>query len=214
MARTRAADHDQRRFTILMHAAEQFAKHGYDRASQAMIAKAAGVSKTLAYHYWPDKEAMLFEVLEHHLRRLVDIARIAPNLDMAPREQLESFARMLLEAYQDADAVHRVQIACLSLLSPERQATLKAMEREMVQAAAGIIAELHPGTPEALLKPLTMSFFAMLNWHYLWHREGAALSREDYATVVAAMIASGTPGVTEAFRGRLKPRVRLPEDAR
>lgn len=213
MARPRAADHEEKRSVILAHAAELFARHGYDRASQAMIAQAAGVSKTLAYHYFPDKEAMLFEVLENHLRRLVDIARIASNLDMPPREQLESFARMLLEAYRDADAVHRVQIACLSLLSPERQAALKAMEREMVQGAASIIAELHPGTPDALLKPLTMSFFAMLNWHYLWHREGAALTREDYATVVAAMIASGTPGVTEAFRSRMKGRQRLPEEA-
>jgi TetR/AcrR family transcriptional regulator len=200
MARTRAADHDDKRRAILAHAAELFARHGYDRASLAMIAKAAGVSKPLVYHYWADKEEMLFDVLERHLRHLVEIARGTVTLHRGPREKLETFAVRLLDAYRDADAVHRVQIACLSLLSPERQETLKAMERELVAAAAKIIASLHPDLPKPLLKPLTMSFFAMLNWHYLWHREGAALTRDGYARVVAALIAEGTPGVVEEFR--------------
>jgi TetR/AcrR family transcriptional regulator len=200
MARTRAADHEDKRRAILAHAAELFAQHGYDRASLAMIAKAAGVSKPLVYHYWADKEEMLFDVLERHLRHLVEIARGTLTLTRGPREKLETFAFLLLDAYRDADAVHRVQIACLSLLSAERQETLKAMERELVAAAATIISALHPDLPKPLLKPLTMSFFAMLNWHYLWHREGAALTRDDYARVVAALIAAGTPGVVEEFR--------------
>ena len=96
--------------------------------------------------------------------------------------------------------MHRVQIACLSLLSPGRQEKLKEMEREMVESAAAIIAALHPGLPRPLLKPLTMSFFAMLNWHYLWHREDGPLTRDDYARLVATLSAEGTPAVLDAFR--------------
>ncbi|WP_270935231.1 TetR/AcrR family transcriptional regulator [Falsiroseomonas oryzae] len=193
MARPRAADHFEKRNAILAQAAELFAKHGYDRASLAMIAQAAGVSKPLVYHYWADKEEMLFDVLAQHLQHLVQVARAVGDQPRGPRERLESLAFHLLDAYRDADAVHRVQIACLPLLSPARQEALKSMERALVAEAAALVADLHPDTPRPLLKPLTMSFFAMLNWHYLWHREDGKLTRDAYARMVAALIAAGTP---------------------
>ena len=203
MARPRAADHFDKRNAILAQAAELFARHGYDRASLAMIAQAAGVSKALVYHYWRDKEEMLFDVLAQHLQHLVEIARAAATPGRPPLAQLESLAFALLDAYRDADAVHRVQIACLPLLSPDRQEALRALERALVAEAAAIVAEMHPRiTSEGLLlKPLTMSFFAMLNWHYLWHREDGPLTRQDYAAMVATLIAAGAPSVIELFAG-------------
>ena len=200
MARPRAADHFEKRNAILAQAAELFARHGYDRASLAMIAQASGVSKPLVYHYWHDKEELLFDVLAPHLQKLVEIARGVQGMTCGPREKLETLAFLLLDAYRDADAVHRVQIACLSLLSPARQEALRSLERALVAEAAALIADLHPGTPRQMLKPLTMSFFAMLNWHYLWHREDGPLTRDDYARLVATLIAEGTPAVLDAFR--------------
>ncbi|NGM20858.1 TetR/AcrR family transcriptional regulator [Roseomonas stagni] len=191
MARPRAADHEEKRQAILKQAAELFATHGYDRASLAMLAKACDVSKTLVYHYWTDKAALLFDVLAQHLQQLVEIARGA--VGTTPRARLETLAFLLLDAYRDADAVHRVQITCLTLLAPAQQEALRSLERALVAEAAAIIADLHPTLAEdrRLLKPLTMSFFAMLNWHHLWHRDRGPLSREDYARMVAALIAEG-----------------------
>jgi TetR/AcrR family transcriptional regulator len=193
MARPRAADHEEKRQAILKQAAELFAAHGYDRASLAMLAKAGNVSKTLVYHYWPDKAALLFDVLAQHLQHLVEIARGAAGTGGTPRARLETLAFLLLDAYRDADAVHRVQITCLTLLAPPQQEALRSLERALVAEAAAMVADLHPGLAgdRRLLKPLTMSFFAMLNWHHLWHREQGPLSREDYARMVAALIAEG-----------------------
>jgi TetR/AcrR family transcriptional regulator len=191
----RAADHFDKRDAMLRVAAELFARHGYDRASLAMIAAASGVSKGLVYHYYTDKEELLFDVLAGHLQKLVGIARGAGGLARPPRERLETLAFLLLDAYRDADAVHRVQISCLPLLSPDQQEALKSLERALVTEAAAMIQEIHPQTPRHLLKPLTMSFFAMLNWHYLWHREDGKLGRGDYARMVATLVAEGTPAV-------------------
>jgi AcrR family transcriptional regulator len=203
MARPRAADHEDKRQAILARAAELFAQHGYDRASLAMIAQACGVSKALLYHYYADKAELLFDVLAQHLQRLVDAARGAAMLRAAPRRRLEALAGALLDEYRDADAVHRVQLTCLGLLPAERQDALRALERAIVAEAATIIAELDPRAAHdrRLLKPLTMSFFAMLNWHHLWHREGGALSREAYAAMVAALIAEGMDGAAAALPG-------------
>jgi TetR/AcrR family transcriptional regulator len=206
MARPRATDHFEKRAAILAQAADLFARHGYDRASLAMIAEAAHVSKPLVYHYWRDKEELLFDVLAQHLQQLVEVARAANEPARPARDRLETLAFALLDAYRDADAVHRVQIACLSLLSPERQGVLVSLERVLVSEAAGIIAAVHPRLAKRpdLLKPLTMSFFAMLNWHYLWHREDGKLTRQDYGRMVATLIAEGTPAVARALAPALE----------
>lgn len=199
MPRPKADDHWDKRQAILKQAAELFARHGYDRASMAMIGKASGVSKALFYHYWQDKADLLFDVLAGHLSHLVELARGTEGLSRPPREKLETLAHLLLDAYQDADAVHQVQITCLRLLPPARQEGLRAMERDLVAVAAGIIADLNAeaAADRKLLMPLTMSFFAMLNWHHLWHREGRGLSRYDYARMVAALMMEGMPGAVK-----------------
>ncbi len=206
MARTIAEDHFDKRKAILDRAAEVFAAHGYDRASMAMIAKASGVSKALFYHYWTDKADLLFDVLAHHLDHLVGLARFVATLTRTPRERLETLASCLLEAYRSADAVHNVQLNCMKLLPPERQAALRSMERQLVEEAAAMVADLNPraAADRRVLIPLTMSFFAMLNWHHLWHREGRGLTRHDYAKMVAALMAEGVEGAVEAVE--LAPR--------
>ncbi|MCQ4160025.1 TetR/AcrR family transcriptional regulator [Roseomonas sp. GC11] len=202
MARPRAQDHEEKREGILRQAAELFAQHGYDRASMAMLAEACGVSKALLYHYYKDKEALLFDVLALHLHQLVLAVREAADPALPPRARLEAMATALLLAYREADAIHHVQITCLRLLSPERQDSVKALERALVAEVSAVVAELDPetGRTPRLLKPLTMSIFAMLNWHYHWHREGGPLSREDYARIAIALVAEGLEGAKAALR--------------
>ena len=193
MARPRASDYDDKRRAILDRSAELFAAHGYDRASMSMIAEACGVSKGLLYHYYTDKEALLFDVIRFHLEELLEAAEAANRPELAPEARLQSLAAALLEAYRDADAEHQVQISHLRLLPPERQEELKDMERELVRLFADAIAELVPDLKGiGLLKPVTMSLFGMLNWHYLWFKPDGALSREDYAALATRLIVDGT----------------------
>ncbi|MBK3420439.1 TetR/AcrR family transcriptional regulator, partial [Methylobacterium ajmalii] len=192
MARTRATDYDDKRRAILDRSAELFAAHGYDRASMSRIAEACGVSKANLYHYYRDKDEILFDVIRLHLEELLEAVEAADRPGLPPEARLRGLAEALLEAYRDADAQHKVQINHLGLLAPERQAELKASERELVRLFSEAIAGVAPhlaGTP--LLKPVTMSFFGMVNWHYLWFRPGAGLTRADYADLVTRLIAEG-----------------------
>jgi len=60
MARSRAKDYDDKRLVILHRSAQLFAESGYVGTSMNAIADACRVSKALLYHYYPDKEAILF----------------------------------------------------------------------------------------------------------------------------------------------------------
>lgn len=206
MARTRAQDYDTKRQAILDQSAGLFAKFGYSGTSITMIAQACGVSKALLYHYYPDKEAVLFDILFDHLEELVADVEAAAKAESDPKERLRAIAVALLEAYRDADAKHQIQIANLKLLAEEKQAILQDMERVLVRLFSEAIAAALPeiGTGP-MLKPLTMSMFGMLNWHYLWFRDGKGLTRQAYAKMVADLIMNGAPEAVIAAHEEMAP---------
>jgi hypothetical protein len=110
-----------------------------------------------------------------------------------PEEKLFAISAALLEAYRGADAEHQVQISSLKLLPQAEQEILKEMERRLVAIVSDAIADAipHVAKKRHLLKPLTMSLFGMLNWHYLWFRDGKGITREKYAKMVTGLILSG-----------------------
>jgi TetR/AcrR family transcriptional regulator len=163
------------------------------------IAEACGVSKANLYHYYKDKEELLFDVIRFHLEELLEVVEAADRPDLAPEARLKELVAAILEAYRDADAQHSVQINGLRLLPSDRQSELKAMERDLVRifsdAVAGVAPQLK-GTK--LLKPVTMSLFGMINWHYLWFKSTGEVTRADYAALVSQLIVDGTRNLNAA----------------
>jgi AcrR family transcriptional regulator len=64
---------DERRRRLLELGAKLFAKHSFDELSMSRIAREAGISKALLYHYFPTKQdffaATLREAAEEVSRR-------------------------------------------------------------------------------------------------------------------------------------------------
>ncbi|SRR5258708_6692536 len=196
MARARASNYDHKRRAILDRSAALFAEYGYDRASMNKIATACGVSKANLYHYYKDKDELLFDVIRFHLEELLQVVEVAHQTDLSPKSRLRELVAVLLEAYRDADAQHSVQISSMRFLSDERQSVLKDMERDLVRTFADAVVAVAPqikGT--ALIKPVTMSLFGMINWHYLWFKNSGPFSRGDYADLAARLIIDGTRNI-------------------
>lgn len=195
MARPIAADHDTKRRLILERSAELFAAHGYDRASLSMLARACGMSKALFYHYYSEKSEVLFDIIRTHLDDLLAVTaeRGESERNANPRRRLLDLAEALLDAYRAADAKHHVQISQLHLLPEAQQELIKDIERRLVDRFAAAIAPCLPprARGRALLKPITMSLFAMLNWNHLWFREQGPLSRRDYARLAVTLLIDG-----------------------
>ena len=168
-----------------------------------MIAEACGVSKALLYHYYGDKAELLFDVIRTHLEDLIQtVEEVAGDRAAAPAEErLAALCTALLDAYRDADAEHQVQINNLRLLPQEKQEALRELERRLVAVFAAAVAAAVPRLADrpALDKPVTMSLFGMLNWSYLWFRDGGALSRADYARLVTRLIVDGGEALPAAF---------------
>src|SRR6201991_285679 len=212
MARSRAKDYDDKRHFILHRSAQLFAESGYVGTSMNTIADACRVSKALLYHYYPDKEAILFDILAAHLEKLVAAVEQADDDVANPQARLKTIISTLLEQYRHADAEHQVQIASLKLLPKEKQQPLLAMERVLVDILAAALAAARPRVShKRVLKPLTMTVFGMLNWHYLWFREGGSMTRAEYADFVTRLILAGAADAAAAVsrsNGKPKPAIK------
>jgi AcrR family transcriptional regulator len=198
MARTRATDFAEKQQGILQSAAAVLAEQGIDRASMAQIAGHSGVSKALLYHYYPAKDALIFAIIRGHLGELEAALEAADDPAVPPRTRLHKLVLTVLDAYRDADDAHKVQLNALHVLTEEQRAEIHAIERRIVRRFATVLRELNPdldrpGRP--LLMPVTMSLFGMLNWVYMWFREGGPVSREDYAGIVTTLMLEGVGGV-------------------
>jgi AcrR family transcriptional regulator len=197
MARTRAVDFEEKQRGLLDSAAAVFAELGMEKASMAQIAAYSGVSKALLYHYYPGKDALIFDIIRTHLAELDEALERADRPEAAPAERLRLLVRQVIESYRDADNQHKVQLNCAGTLSAEQSQELRAIERRIVRRFSGVIRAINPELERdrPLLMPVTMSLFGIMNWVYMWFRPGGPISREDYADVVTTLFLEGVRAV-------------------
>ena len=191
MARTRAADFEEKQRGILDKAAQVFAEQGMEKASMSQIATVAQVSKALLYHYYPSKDALIFAIIMTHLEELDAAIEAADDPALPPQARLRQLVGTVLEAYRGADNQHKVQLNATAALSDAQKAEITAMERTIVRRFSTVLDQINPGLnskERPLLMPVTMSLFGMMNWVYMWFRDGGRISRDDYADVATTLI--------------------------
>src|SRR6185503_7997851 len=100
-------DVDERRRRLLALGADLFTRYAYDELSMAKIAKEAGISKALLYHYFPSKEAYFVATLEEKATELQE--RTRPDDSVRPVEQLaSSLAAYLQWVDENADSYEKM----------------------------------------------------------------------------------------------------------
>lgn len=197
MARTRASDFKEKQRGILSSAAAVFAEMGMEKASMSLIATHSQVSKALLYHYYPSKDALIFDIVHTHLTELDEAIQVADRTDVAPNDRLRLLVAAVLKNYEGRDNEHKVQLNGTSALSAEQLSDLQAIERRIVRRFSTVIHEINPeiNTGRALLMPVTMSLFGMMNWVYMWFRPNGPITREEYADIATTLILEGLKAV-------------------
>lgn len=197
MARTRSVDFEVKQRGILSSAAAVFAEVGMEKASMSMIASHSGVSKALLYHYYPSKDALIFDIVRTHLLELESAIEEADAPDTPAPDRLRLLVKAVLKSYEGRDNEHKVQLNGTSALSEEQSAELHAIERRIVKRFSAVIHAINPdlSTGRPLLMPVTMSLFGMMNWVYMWFRPDGPITREDYADVATTLILEGIKAV-------------------
>jgi AcrR family transcriptional regulator len=190
-------DVEERRRRLLELGVRLFTRHTYAELSMAAIAREAGISKALLYHYFPSKQAYFVATLEQQAEELA--ARIAVDPALPPAERLtRGLDAFLGWVEENADGYGKLL----------EGATTHAEVRELVDqvrsgTAEQILAGLSPdGPPPAALRTAVRGWLwfmdgALMDW--LEHRdiERPELHRLLLGALLGAVTASGAPGQAE-----------------
>ena len=185
MGRPRAADHADQRDRILLRATEAIAELGYGSASMTQLAQACGLSKAGLYHYFPSKDAILFESLDRYTKLLLDRLAEVRARGLEPGQELGEMVRTLMLQYRDSRAHHVALLNDVKSLEPAAREQIRAQERAVVDQLAETLERVAPGRFDALTrKPATMALLGMINFTFAWLRPDGPMSHEQYAQLV------------------------------
>lgn len=182
----------QRRRTEILHAAlHAFRQRGYHVTTLDDIAEQLGVRKTALYHYFPDKEAILYACHRESLAELNRILTGARALDTAVERLayvIREHVRVMTDTLEGSPLAFEV-----TALAPDRQREIIAARdryeralRRMIQdgVAAG---EFRPTNP----KTAVFAILGAINWIARWYRPEGAMHADELGTEFAEHLLGG-----------------------
>lgn len=164
-------ENDERRRRLLELGADLFTRHAYDEISMAQIAREAGISKALLYHYFPSKREFYVAGVRAAAAQLREV--VEPDPELAPPERL----RLSLEAYLDYVEHHAEGYIALMRGGIGSDAEV----REIVEESRAVIIDRAIADLPLRSEPTTLLRLAMEGW--VGYVEATSLSWLERRTV-------------------------------
>jgi AcrR family transcriptional regulator len=202
MARTRSENYDGIYLGILTNAAALFSEQGYMRSSIADLADACKLSRGALYHYFESKEAILFAMLDAHIREMILGVEAAISLGGPPLTQFQNVVRAIVEVNAKSPHEQRVLIHDLSFLNEDEQQSIKNLERQLVDTVTDLLVRLDSEGKivRRNRKVYTMILFGIINFTYTWYNPNGGVGPREFADMAIDLFLHGfAPG------GNIKP---------
>ena len=193
---------DERRRRLLELGTDLFARFSYDELSMAKIAREAGISKALLYHYFPGKQAYFAATLEEKAAELSALTEPDPSLP--PVEQLTGSLGAFL-GWVEANREAYGKLVRSAAAIPEVR---EVVDRVRDATSARILEGIAPGGAAPAIAPggaAPALRTAVRAW--LWFMDGAILDWVEHGdvereqlqglllgTLMGAVMASGEGG--------------------
>ena len=197
---------DERREQLLKLGASLFARHSYGELSMARIAREAGISKALLYHYFPSKRDFFVATLREAAAELA--RRTEPDPALPPQAALAAGLDAFLGWVDENELAYRKLME--SAGSVPEVAALIAEVRDRTSArildGLGLGADPPPKLRATVRGWLWFLDGAILDW--LEHRDLARqeLGRLMLDSLAAALSAAGAEGLLPLPSGPRRPR--------
>jgi AcrR family transcriptional regulator len=155
---------DERRHQLLQAGAALFTEHAYEDITMAQVAKHAGVSKPLLYHYFPSKVDLFKAAVAEHADELRQLLETLSG--DTPAEQLTHALDAYLEWIEQHERTWTKLIQSTTTLPEARQLVDEFRSRTLDELAQGLTgdSQLKPALRTALRGWLGYLDAAILDW--------------------------------------------------
>ncbi len=187
-----AARRQRRRAEILRAAIRAFRDKGYHATTLEDIADRLGVRNTALYHYFPDKEAILYECHRESLAELAGLLEEALQSSDSPTEQLQylirEHVRVMTETLEGSPLAFEVHA-----LAPEHRAEIiRGRDRYERGVRRVIEAGVRAGEFRALDPKLAaFAIFGAVNWIARWFRPHGSVHSPELGAAFANHLVGG-----------------------
>ncbi|MEM6305766.1 MAG: TetR/AcrR family transcriptional regulator [Pseudomonadota bacterium] len=178
MARTQGSHSDITGPRVRAAALKLFARGGYAAVSMRAIAAEVGVQAGALYNYTPDKQSLLFDLMQDHMQALL---AAVPEASGDPIARLKDFVAFHIRFH--ADRPDAVFIAYMELrnLEPANFARIEALRGAYEDRLEAILSD---GVARGVFavsdtKIVTLAVIAMLTGVNTWFRAGGRLSLDE-----------------------------------
>ncbi|NIM51779.1 MAG: TetR family transcriptional regulator [Gemmatimonadales bacterium] len=181
----------RRRAEILHAALRAFRENGYHTTTLDDIAEHLGVRKTALYHYFPDKEAILYECHQESLGEIDRMMKNARKLDTAGEQLayvIREHVRIMTDTLEGSPLAFEV-----TALSAERQREIIAARDRYERELRRIIDR---GIKDGEFRQVDskIAVFAILgaiNWIARWYRPEGAIHAPELGEEFAGHLVGG-----------------------
>lgn len=193
MARTRSENYDDIQSGILTAACDLFARQGYMRASIAELADACKLSRGALYHYFESKEAILFAILDAHVRQMIADVEVAMARQSTTLDRFRAAIRAIVELNARSSNEQRLILNDLSFLAEPEQQAIKTLERQLVDTISDLLIRLDTEGKivKRSKKVYTMMLFGMLNFSHTWYDPKGDIEPQEFADMVVDLFLHG-----------------------
>lgn len=159
-------------------ALELFARDGYAAVSMRQIAAKVGVQAGTIYQYTPDKQTLLFSLLDGHMNDLL-AAWAEVKADVPAMRQLRNFCEFHLTYHLDRKDEVFISYMELRNLTPENFVIIEEKRRRYEAELEEILIQGKESGVFDLsdIRLTSMAIIAMLTGVNNWYSEGGRLSR-------------------------------------
>jgi AcrR family transcriptional regulator len=185
----RRLENDERRRRLLELGARLFTEHAYDEISMSQIARAAGISKALLYHYFPSKQDYFVATLAGGAEELR--ARVEPDPSLPPAQALSEAVDAYLSWIEDNADVYTKLLRSSGAVPEVRELVdgVRTMTAERI--LAGLHASANPRARIAVRGWLWFMDGACLDWIASRDLSRAELHGLLLGTFAGALVAAG-----------------------
>lgn len=196
VARPRSKDFPEIKRTILMRAAEVFAKIGYATSTIGDITDATELSRGALYHYFPSKEALLYEIIGDQLAVFLNILNEALRSGQAPVEKLRMVTAAIVQCNVNSRNEQVVVLNEVNRLSDADRERLKGLERQIFHKIADLITMLDVDgrVTDRNKSVYAMMYLGIVNYTFAWYHPDGPVKPAEYAELVATLFLRGLQG--------------------
>ncbi|WP_374111123.1 TetR/AcrR family transcriptional regulator [Nocardia sp. JCM 34519.1] len=153
----------QRRRQLLDAGARLIAERGFLGMRLDDLGAAAGISGPAVYRHFPNKEALLVELLVGVSRRLLDGGKAVAAENSSAADALSGLIEFHLDFAFGEPELIRIQDRDLENVPVVARREIRRTQRQYVEVWVGVLRELHPGLPEEAARVRAHAAFGLLN---------------------------------------------------